>query len=139
MNDARVTPSASTSTVIGAASIWYRLCSARCAVYSTSVTLTCADSSGCALSSSPAHESQFFEWLPYNAGVLSEIPSDGEGRRAHVADRVKRRAEALRDRYQAPPGVRYVEAFQISEYGRHPDEAELESLFPPGQGVGCRV
>ena len=28
--------------------------------------------------------------------------------------------------------IRYVEAFQISEYGRQPNAAELRKLFPTG-------
>lgn len=79
-----------------------------------------------------AHESQFFEWIPYNGGRLSEVPADPAARRAWLAERYITRASLRRDRYadRVPAGTKYVEAFQISEYGRWPDEETLRTLFP---------
>jgi LmbE family N-acetylglucosaminyl deacetylase len=83
------------------------------------------------------HESQFFEWLPYNAGVLENFPKDAAGRRAKLSDQYKERAAAQREKYSAQladlaggTAVQYVEAFQISEYGRRPGPTELANLFP---------
>jgi LmbE family N-acetylglucosaminyl deacetylase len=82
-----------------------------------------------------AHASQFFEWLPYNAGTLSILPSDAAGQRAFVAERYKKKAADLRERYAALVdelglgNPQYVEAFQISEYGRKPERNDLIDLF----------
>ena len=78
-----------------------------------------------------AHESQFFEWLPFNIGE-TDFPADSAGRRARVAEKHARRADSRKERYpdKVPPGAQFVEAFQISEYGRQPSQDELRSLFP---------
>jgi LmbE family N-acetylglucosaminyl deacetylase len=83
-----------------------------------------------------AHESQFFEWLPYNAGALHEVPPDAAGRRERVAANLRRRGErryeVARDapiRWADTEAVTMAEAFQLCEYGRRPDEAELRELF----------
>jgi LmbE family N-acetylglucosaminyl deacetylase len=84
-----------------------------------------------------AHESQVFEWLPYNAGRLDEVPADAAARREYVARRVRERAAHIRQHCAAqleelfgPNEYECAEAFQISEYGRQPDAAELRRLFP---------
>jgi len=84
-----------------------------------------------------AHESQVFEWLPYNAGELESVPSDEAGRREFLARRIKGRAEAVRKSCEerikelfGEADFLYAEAFQISQYGRQPDPEELKGLFP---------
>jgi LmbE family N-acetylglucosaminyl deacetylase len=86
-----------------------------------------------------AHVSQVFEWLPYNAGTLDTIPpeSDPEGRRAQVGAWLRQRGALRRaqvagtlERWLGTNAAQYAEAFQICEYGRVPDEAELRELFP---------
>lgn len=83
-----------------------------------------------------AHESQLFEWLPYNAGTAANVPSDAEGRRRYARERMEARgawvAEACRESAPGlvPGGCRAAEAFQISEYGRQPGPEELSALFP---------
>lgn len=81
-----------------------------------------------------AHESQVFEWLPYNMGKLAAVPppEDPEGRRMAVAEWVTSRAEFRREKCRPALGAsdaHYVEAFQICEYGRKPGEAEVRDLF----------
>ncbi len=86
------------------------------------------------------HESQFFEWIPFNCGYLHEVPEDASERREWLskkfAERFRRIAESCREgliaRYGPEQGakVRYAEAFELSEYGRQPDEKLLELLFP---------
>ena len=46
------------------------------------------------------HESQFYEWLPYNAGYLDQVPKDDAARRSWLADRMARRIGPLADRYR---------------------------------------
>jgi LmbE family N-acetylglucosaminyl deacetylase len=81
-----------------------------------------------------AHVSQVFEWLPYNAGRLEQVPpeSDPQARRAMIAEHIRARGEH-RQRNVLPElekWYRYAEAFQICEYGRVPGEEELRTLFP---------
>ena len=37
------------------------------------------------------HESQFYEWLPYNAGYLDQVPEEEAARREWLADRIRQR------------------------------------------------
>src|SRR5712692_2840421 len=84
-----------------------------------------------------AHTSQMYEWLPWVAGNLDEVPKDPAARiewlrksrsGAPLSDAVK---EAVRKRYGAKAdAVRNVEAFELCEYGRKPAEDELNRLFP---------
>jgi LmbE family N-acetylglucosaminyl deacetylase len=86
------------------------------------------------------HASQFYEWLPYNAGYLDQVPHGDEARRAWLAERIGRRLAPLADRYRdlllrtygSPhgDGVRYLEAFEVSEYGAPLDAAARRWLFP---------
>ncbi len=48
------------------------------------------------------HVSQFYEWLPFNGGHLSEVPQREEARRAWLAERFRRcRIRPLADRCRA--------------------------------------
>jgi LmbE family N-acetylglucosaminyl deacetylase len=86
------------------------------------------------------HQSQFYEWLPYNAGHLDQVPAGDAERRAWLAERVGRRLRPLAERYrdrlvdtygpQRGNQVRYVEAFEVSEYGAPLDAAARARLFP---------
>jgi N-acetylglucosamine malate deacetylase 1 len=83
-----------------------------------------------------AHESQIYEWLPYNDGTTHLVPRDAEDRkqyaRERMAARARRVAEVCRERRpgSVPDGCEHAEAFQISEYGRQPSPEELQGLFP---------
>jgi LmbE family N-acetylglucosaminyl deacetylase len=86
------------------------------------------------------HASQFYEWLPYNAGYLDQVPRDDAARRDWLAERIGRRIGPLADRYcelvirtYGPQGgrqIQYVEAFEVSEYGAPLDAAARRRLFP---------
>lgn len=85
------------------------------------------------------HESQFFEWLPYDRRELGEVPATMAGRlawlkRNYLPSNV-RQADAcrglLRQRYSEPAnGIRHAECFEVSEYGRKPGPGELDALLP---------
>jgi LmbE family N-acetylglucosaminyl deacetylase len=75
------------------------------------------------------HESQVFEWLPYNMGILAEVPEDDRERHAVLGAWLKSRHEEFAEHCQLPSGSP-VEAFQISEYGRQLQPDSLRSLFP---------
>ena len=84
-----------------------------------------------------AHESQYFEWLPWTMGMLDKVPEDDKARlefitqryRGGVSDEIK---ETLIKWYGDKNGlkVQYAEAFEICEFGRRPDESEILRLFP---------
>ncbi len=86
------------------------------------------------------HESQFYEWLPANAGVLDEVPKTDEGRRAWLAERMRARIAPLARRhrdlvtrtYGAERGaeVGLIEAFEVSEFGAALDGDAFRRLFP---------
>ena len=84
-----------------------------------------------------AHESQVFEWLPWTAGRLEEIPSDTETRLQYLSQRYEREItpeirQVLVDWYGKEEGnkIDKAEAFEICEFGRHPDKDEILRLFP---------
>jgi hypothetical protein len=86
------------------------------------------------------HESQFYEWLPYNAGYLDQVPVEAAARRGWLGERIRHRIEPLADRYrdllvrtygpERGRQIRYVEAFEVSEYGAPLDAAARARLFP---------
>lgn len=86
------------------------------------------------------HTSQMYEWLAYNAGRLAEVPEGDAARRAWLAETRAPRMAQLADRHrdvlarwygpERAERIRYAEAFEISEYGSQPDEAEVRRLFP---------
>lgn len=84
-----------------------------------------------------AHDSQFFEWLPWTAGRLEEVPAFAEerlqwlknSRRFEISPSV---LETLTKWYGAEKAKNVVsaEAFEICEYGRRPSDDEIRKLFP---------
>jgi LmbE family N-acetylglucosaminyl deacetylase len=86
------------------------------------------------------HVSQFYEWLPYNVGVLDAVPRGDVERRAWLGEQVKSRlrnqANRFRDALVATYGkerggrVEYAEAFEGCEYGAPLDDAARRRLFP---------
>jgi LmbE family N-acetylglucosaminyl deacetylase len=84
-----------------------------------------------------SHVSQFYEWLPWVDGKLSEVPKDPAERKAWLK-RTRNRPpnsavrEALVKWYGAEKGnaVKFYEAFEICEYGARPDETRIRELFP---------
>jgi LmbE family N-acetylglucosaminyl deacetylase len=86
------------------------------------------------------HESQMYEWLPYNQGILDSVPADPSQRREWLARTRGFRSSAPGETYRElliqlygqTQGslVRQAEAFQVSEYGSQPSLEELKKLFP---------
>ena len=84
-----------------------------------------------------AHESQYFEWLPWTAGRLDEVPADEKGRLEYLTRRYRAGVspdvrKALVKWYGEEKGsaVQYAETFEICEFGKMPDEQEIRRLFP---------
>jgi LmbE family N-acetylglucosaminyl deacetylase len=86
------------------------------------------------------HQSQMYEWLPYNQGILDQVPSDTSRRREWMAQTRGFRSSEPGDTYRqlliqlygqrVGSQVRQAEAFQVSEYGTQPSREELKRLFP---------
>lgn len=85
-----------------------------------------------------AHVSQFYEWLPWTDGKFDQVPKDAIARKKWLATQPisERKAtpqwrESLEKRYGAEAAhIQYVEAFEITEYGRQLGEEEIRKLFP---------
>ena len=85
-----------------------------------------------------AHESQMFEWLPWNRGNAVTPPSELPARKKEYIDRyvernnIDRYREAALNWYTADQlkNVRVVEVYEICEYGSRPNKARIKQLFP---------
>jgi hypothetical protein len=85
------------------------------------------------------HQSQFYEWLPYNTGRSHEVPMGDAERRQWLAEQVRARLRAQADRFRAllldtygvEPGrkVEFAEAFEVCEYGAPLEEESRRRLF----------
>jgi len=85
-----------------------------------------------------AHVSQVYEWLPWHAGQLEQVPKDPAARKELLR---KQRAggqlnpalrTALAKWYgeEAAKQIKFAEAFELCEYGSRPGTAEIRRLFP---------
>jgi hypothetical protein len=84
-----------------------------------------------------SHVSQFYEWLPWVDGKLSEVPAGAAERKAWMKQRRTRQpspqVRASLVRWYGPEkgnAAKYYEAFEICEYGVQPDDARIRQLFP---------
>jgi LmbE family N-acetylglucosaminyl deacetylase len=84
-----------------------------------------------------AHVSQFYEWLPWVAGNLTEVPAGAAERRKWLGGRRDGAPSAairaaLEKWYGAEKArsVQHAEAFEVCEYGRRPNDDEIRRLFP---------
>ena len=86
------------------------------------------------------HESQWFEWLPYDSGILDEVPEGAAARREWFAARMRTRFGGIADQgrekliktYGEERGqaVKCAEVLMISEYGGRPEPEDIPRLFP---------
>lgn len=84
-----------------------------------------------------AHQSQFYEWLPWINGNEEEVPEDERERKEWL---LKHRwpsippetKESLKKWYGESRAKKaaYAEAFEICEYGTQPSESDIRRLFP---------
>lgn len=83
-----------------------------------------------------AHQSQFFEWLPWTSGQLENVPKTEQDRLKWLANQRKGQiSEAMKRSLKKWYGakadqVKNAEAFEICEYGRQPNDDEIRKLFP---------
>jgi LmbE family N-acetylglucosaminyl deacetylase len=86
------------------------------------------------------HQSQVFDWLPYNQGVSDQVPQDAQARLQWLSSWYLGMVAPLADRYReliaATYGedrgrtIRYIEAYETCEYGSPLTPNERRRLFP---------
>ena len=85
------------------------------------------------------HTSQMYEWLPFNAGRLDEVPKSPRQRRKWLEHRLEQfraiansHRDLLVNRYgeSRGRGIRHAEAFQVCEYGAALPPEKVPVLFP---------
>lgn len=85
------------------------------------------------------HVSQFYEWLPYNTGILDHVPASAPERKAWLAGQVKSRLRKQAERFRSllvqcygPDGrkIEFAEAFEPCEYGAPFEDPARRHLFP---------
>jgi len=87
-----------------------------------------------------AMDSQMYEWLPWIAGYLNEVPADKTARfewlkkwrGPGMMEWTGKGRDVLAERYGAAHAkkVVFAEIFELCEYGRQPSREELWQLFP---------
>ena len=83
-----------------------------------------------------AHESQFFEWLPWTTGTLDQVPKDEKARLDYLAHwrhwTPNEATKKILNKWYGEKAstVKHAEGFEICEYGRQPSDEELKKLFP---------
>ncbi|MCK5371962.1 MAG: PIG-L family deacetylase [Cyclobacteriaceae bacterium] len=83
-----------------------------------------------------AHESQFFDWLPWTSGNLDKVPKDEKARLEFLANwrtNTPNQAtiECLKKWYGDKASItKHAEGFEICEYGKQPNDVEIRRLFP---------
>jgi len=84
------------------------------------------------------HTSQMYEWLPFNQGVLDQVPASDSDRRAWLGKMRKNGSDAspyrekLLELYGTEKGakIKYCEAFEDSGYGARLTKENLTHYFP---------
>lgn len=87
-----------------------------------------------------ALESQFYEWNPWLAGYLDDVPKGKVERYDWLKKRLERRYGATANKHRAKlieelgedagKAVKTAEVFEICEYGSQPSKSELMKIFP---------
>ncbi len=83
-----------------------------------------------------AHESQYFEWLPWTNGTLDQVPVDPKEKLKFIAQRYQPAVEPIRSClvkwYGDEMGkkISYTETFRFTPFGRRPPVDEIRKLFP---------
>ena len=84
-----------------------------------------------------AHESQFYEWLPWIGGYADEVPEGKEARKNWLKEKrissVNPTSLRVLEKWygkEKAGKARHVELFEICEYGSQPSEEDIQRLFP---------
>jgi LmbE family N-acetylglucosaminyl deacetylase len=89
------------------------------------------------ISALDAHESQFYEWMPWIGHYENEVPQGKEARFKWLMSKYSgpMRADVRNSLVkwygeETAAKAKFAEAFEICEYGTQPNEAEIRRLFP---------
>jgi LmbE family N-acetylglucosaminyl deacetylase len=84
-----------------------------------------------------AHESQFFEWLPWIGGYAAEVPKGEKERLTWLGNQRKKainpEIQKSLEKWYGPnkaTNIKYFEAFELCEYGNQPNADEIKRLLP---------
>ena len=90
-----------------------------------------------------AHTSQMYEWLPWTRGgdaSVAKIPTSDKERREWLSTRVKNRSSNMNSKKRTSlvkwygkdvaDKVKYIESFEVAEYGMQPTDNDLRKFFP---------
>lgn len=86
------------------------------------------------------HESQMYEWLPYNTNKLDDVPEQKDKRLEWLKQQWITENKKIANEYREQligyygesrgDNIKYAEAFEVSEYGSSVTEQNLSVLFP---------
>ncbi len=75
-----------------------------------------------------AHESQYFDWLPWTNGELDKVPKGEKQRHIWLLEKRKNYPGFNLNSQFGRSG--YHEEFEICEFGKQPSKEEIKQLFP---------
>ncbi|MEN9949414.1 MAG: hypothetical protein RLY85_166 [Bacteroidota bacterium] len=89
------------------------------------------------ISALDAHESQFYEWMPWIGHYEKDVPAGKEARFKWLISRysspMKTDVRAALEKWygkEIAAKAQFAEAFEICEYGTQPSENQIRQLFP---------
>ena len=89
------------------------------------------------ISALDAHESQFYEWMPWIGHYEKDVPAGKEARFKWLISRysspMKTDVRAALEKWygkEKAEKASFAEAFEICEYGTQPSESQIRQLFP---------
>jgi len=89
------------------------------------------------ISALDAHESQFYEWMPWIGHYEKDVPAGKEARFKWLVSRysspMKTDVRAALEKWygkEKAEKASFAEAFEICEYGTQPSESQIRQLFP---------
>lgn len=84
-----------------------------------------------------AHESQFYEWLPWIGNYADQIPKEKTKREQWLATnrtvRLSPEVKATLEKWygqERAAQIQHAESFEICEYGTQPNETDIKRIFP---------
>lgn len=84
-----------------------------------------------------AHQSQFYEWLPWIGGYADQVPADISKRenwlRQNVSENITPEVRSVLEKYygkKKAAQAKHAETFEICEYGTAPSREMIIRLFP---------
>jgi hypothetical protein len=84
-----------------------------------------------------AHQSQFYEWLPWTEGDLTNVPKEETEKMAYLTTNwTGKISQEIRQSLikwygnEAGNAAKHAESFEICEYGKQPTDEDIRALFP---------